>query len=103
MLKLAHGKANTMDVELCQAVIDEFKQLRAPPVQAVVLSGQGGMFSAGVDLVRTSGGPDYVRKFLPVLNAMFDAVFHFPNRWWRRSTGMPSRAAACWRVAPTGV
>jgi enoyl-CoA hydratase/carnithine racemase len=80
VLKLAHGKANTMDIELCQAVIEAFRQLRSSAAQAVVLTGQGSIFSAGVDLVRTSdGGPPYVRKFLPVLNAMFDAVFHFPR------------------------
>jgi len=80
IMRLAHGKANTMDIELCQAVIDGFNQLRSAPPKAVVLTGQGGIFSAGVDLVRTSaGGPAYVRTFLPVLNAMFDAAFHFPK------------------------
>jgi enoyl-CoA hydratase len=80
ILKLAHGKANTMDIELCQAVIEAFGQLRTSSVLAVVLTGQGGIFSAGVDLVRLSeGGPAYVRKFLPVLNAMFDTVFRFPK------------------------
>ena len=80
ILTLAHGKANTMDIELCQAVIEAFRQLRTSAARAIVLTGQGGIFSAGVDLVRTGdGGPAYVRKFLPVLNAMFDAVFHFPK------------------------
>lgn len=80
ILKLAHGKANTMDIELCQAVIEAFHQLRMSPAAAVVLTGQGGIFSAGVDLLRISdGGPAYVSKFLPVLNAMFEAVFHFPR------------------------
>ena len=80
VLKLAYGKANTMDVEFCQAVISEFKELRSSAAKAVVLTGQGSIFSAGVELVRTSdGGPAYVRKFLPALNAMFDAVFHFPK------------------------
>jgi enoyl-CoA hydratase len=80
ILKLARGKANAMDIELCQAVIDAFRSLQTSLAKAVILSGEGGMFSAGVDLIRTSaGGPDYVRKFLPVLNAMFDAVFHFPR------------------------
>jgi enoyl-CoA hydratase len=45
-----------------------------------VLTGQGGMFSAGVDLIRArDGGARYIRKFLPVLNKMFDAVFNFPK------------------------
>ena len=80
ILKLAHGKANTMDIELCQAVIAAFDEIRTSPARAVVLTGQGGIFSAGVDLIRTSeGGPAYVRRFLPVLNAMFDTVFRFPK------------------------
>ena len=80
VLKFAHGKANTMDIEFCQAVINAFKELWSAPAKAVVLTGQGNIFSAGVELVRTSdGGPAYVRKFLPALNAMFDAVFHFPK------------------------
>jgi enoyl-CoA hydratase len=80
ILKLVHGKANTMDIELCQAVIAAFDQLRTSSARAVVLTGQGGIFSAGVDLVRTSeGGPAYVRKILPVLNAMFETVFRFPK------------------------
>lgn len=80
IISLAHGKANTMDIELCQAIIEAFNQIRSSPAKAVVLTGAGGMFSAGVNLVRTSdGGPAYVRQFLPALNAMFDVVFHFPK------------------------
>ena len=80
ILTLAHGKANTMDIELCQAVIDQFDELRSSAAQAVVLTEQSSIFSAGVDLVRTSdGGSTYIRKFLPVLNAMFEVVFHFPK------------------------
>jgi enoyl-CoA hydratase len=57
-----------------------FHRLRSSTVKAVVLTAQGAMFSAGVDLIRTSeGGTAYVREFLPALNAMFDAVFHFPR------------------------
>lgn len=80
VITLAHGKANTMDLELCRAVIDVFGELSSSPAKAVVLTGQGHIFSAGVDLIRTNaGGPAYVREFLPVLNAMFGAVFHCPK------------------------
>jgi enoyl-CoA hydratase len=80
ILTLAHGKANTIDIELCEAVIETFGELKSASAKAVVLTGQGSIFSAGVDLLRTSeGGADYVRKFLPALNAMFDAVFHCPK------------------------
>ncbi len=80
VLKLAYGKANTMDIAFCQTMTKEFTELRLSAAKAVVLTGQGGIFSAGVELVRTSdGGPGYVREFLPALNAMFDAVFPFPK------------------------
>jgi enoyl-CoA hydratase len=70
VIRLAHGKANTMDFELCQAVTDSLSELRSSPAKAVVLTGQGRIFSAGVDLIRTSqGGPAYVRRFLPILRA----------------------------------
>ena len=43
---------------------------------AVVLTGAGTVFSAGVDLRRiVEGGPAYVREFLPALSRAFLAVF----------------------------
>jgi enoyl-CoA hydratase len=80
IVRLTHGKANAMDIEFCRAVTGAFAKLKRTPVRAVVLTGQGGMFSAGVNLIRArDGGARYIRKFLPVLNAMFDAVFFFPK------------------------
>jgi len=80
VVTLAHGKANALDIELCEALIKCFDELRAPEIRAAVLTGQGRIFSAGVDLVRvSSGGAEYVRKFLPVLNQAFDAVFFLPK------------------------
>ena len=66
--------------EFCRAVTDVFVKLKRTPVRAVVLTGQGGMFSAGVNLIRArDGGARYIGKFLPVLNRMFDTVFFFPK------------------------
>ena len=49
----------------------------ARDAKAVVLTGQGKIFSAGVDLIRISeGGADYIRKFLPALHRLYDAVFY---------------------------
>ena len=80
VLKLVHGKANALDVELCEAIAARFNALRGTPDKAVVLTGQGRMFSAGVDLPRlVDGGMDYVRKFLPALHKLYDTVFHHPK------------------------
>lgn len=80
VVKMMHGKANTFDMEFCEAIAARFDALRSAPPRAVVLTGQGRIFSAGVNLVRLiEGGPDYVRKFLPVLERGFRAVFGFPK------------------------
>jgi enoyl-CoA hydratase len=54
--------------------------LRASDAKAVVLTAQGKIFSAGVDLIKLAdGGADYIRKFLPTLHRLYDAVFYHPR------------------------
>ena len=80
VLTLAHGKANALDIELCEALAARFMELRGSDAKAVVLNGQGKIFSAGVDLIRLSeGGAAYVRKFLPALHRLYDTVFFHPK------------------------
>lgn len=81
IVTLGHGKANALDIEFCEGLAALFAQLRtSAEVRAVVLTGTGKMFSAGVDLKRLSaGGADYVTRFLPTLHALYDAVFFFPK------------------------
>jgi enoyl-CoA hydratase len=80
ILKLVHGKANAFDIELCEAITARFNELRTTSSRAMVLTGQGRMFSAGVDLPRLiEGGADYVKRFLPALQKLYDTVFHHPK------------------------
>ncbi|MGE0565011.1 MAG: enoyl-CoA hydratase/isomerase family protein [Pseudolabrys sp.] len=80
ILTLAHGKANALDVEFCRALTGQFVKLQKSRAEAVVMTADGPIFSAGVNLIRAQeGGPKYIRKFLPVLNKMYDTVFNFPK------------------------
>jgi len=80
VLTLTHGKANALDIEFCEAMAEQFMALRQSDAKAVVITGQGKIFSAGVDLKRLSeGGADYIRKFLPALHKLYDAVFYHPK------------------------
>lgn len=80
VLSMTHGKANALDLEFCAALAARFQELRTSKAKAVVISGQGKMFSAGVDLKRLSeGGADYIRAFLPALHKLYDAMFFHPK------------------------
>ena len=50
VLAMRHGKANALDTELCQALCGALDDAAANGAAAVVLTGVGPMFSAGVDL-----------------------------------------------------
>ncbi len=80
VVTMRHGKANAMDVEFCEAIAARFEELKKSKVKAVVLTGEGKIFSAGVDLVRAlDGGADYFHKFLPALSKAFVTAFFFPR------------------------
>lgn len=79
VVTMRHGKANALDIEFCDVLAAKFRSLR-DDAEAVVLTGQGTIFSAGVDLKRASaGGAGYIREFLSSLHKMFDAVFFQPR------------------------
>jgi enoyl-CoA hydratase len=78
-LRLAHGKASLLDVELLDALLRALDEAPAD-VRAVILTGTGSIFCAGVDLVRlTRDGADYVRQFLPLLLRCLRNLFAFPR------------------------
>ena len=76
VLRLAHGKANALDLELCENVERQLHD--AAHARALVIIGSGSIFSAGVDLVRlTNEGAPYVERFVPALVSMLHALFTF--------------------------
>ena len=77
ILRIEHGKANTLDIELCNAVVETFEQ--ANDARAVVLTGTGRIFSAGVDLFRVlDEGRRYIEAFVPAMCRAFERVFVHP-------------------------
>jgi enoyl-CoA hydratase len=80
VVTMAHGKANALDTEFCNALAAWFDGFHTAEAKAVVLTGQGKIFSAGVDLLRaTSSGPNYFGEFLPALSRLYETAFFFPK------------------------
>jgi enoyl-CoA hydratase len=86
-LRLNHGKAAALDVELLDAMALAFTELADSDARAVILTGTGSIFSAGVDLFRivgrgsdcVAGGTDYVARFFPALARFVLDLFAFPK------------------------
>ena len=79
-LKLSHGKVSAMDIELCEAFILEMQAAADPAVRGVIITGTGASFSAGVDLFRLlEDGPEYGRRFLPVLDELLRSALTLPK------------------------
>lgn len=80
LLRLSHGKANALDLELCTEIESALHVVAGSEATAVVLTGKGSIFSAGVDLFRLlDEGKSYVERFLPALETMLRTVFEFPK------------------------
>src|SRR5215468_692286 len=80
LLHMAHGKANALDVEFCEALTTQLTALQSSATRAVVLIGAGHIFSAGVDLLRLlDEDATYLQTFLPALITMFETVFFYPQ------------------------
>ena len=77
VLRIEHGKANALDLELCGALVEAFDA--ASEARAVVLTGTGRMFSAGVDLFRVlREGGSYIDAFVPAMCGAFERIFVHP-------------------------
>ena len=79
LLRLDHGPVSALDLEFLEAIQAEVASLASERL-AVVLTGTGKVFSAGVDLFRIiDGDTEYTERFLPALIGVFDALFRYPR------------------------
>jgi enoyl-CoA hydratase/carnithine racemase len=80
VLTLSSGKVNALDVELLTELTDTVHAAERTEVGALVITGAGRVFSAGVDLRRVlAGGRAYTDRLVPALSAAFTALFAFPG------------------------
>lgn len=80
VVRMTHGKANAIDVELCRHWVELLDEERAGSARGIVITGHGGIFSAGVDLLRiVDDGPEYAQTLLAELSRMVEVLFLFPK------------------------
>ncbi|WP_030784553.1 enoyl-CoA hydratase/isomerase family protein [Streptomyces sp. NRRL S-920] len=78
LLTLDHGPVNALDRELLTGLAETLEAVA--DARAVVLTGSGRSFSAGVDLKRViEGGAAYAEAFLPALHRATLALFDHPR------------------------
>src|SRR5258706_11940378 len=80
VLHLARGKGNALNLDLVTALADALDRLERSPARAAVITGQGKVFGAGVDLpALVDGGTDYIRRFVPKMLGTFERFAMFPK------------------------
>lgn len=80
VLTLSSGPVNAQDVELLEGLATAVRELASSDAGALVITGAGRAFSAGVDLNRVvQGGTGYTDRLVPALSAAFEAVFSYPG------------------------
>jgi enoyl-CoA hydratase len=78
IVRMVAGKGNALNLETTRALDECLQNLERGSTSAVVLTGHGSVFGAGVDLpALVSGGPDYVRRFVPAMVAGFERLVTF--------------------------
>ncbi|MCH2180742.1 MAG: enoyl-CoA hydratase/isomerase family protein [Mariniblastus sp.] len=79
-LVMNHGKVNVMDIEFCRELIQHLEALESDSCQALILSGNERVFSAGIDLKRwLAEDEDYIEPFLMELERVMERIFLFPK------------------------
>jgi len=80
LLSMVRGKGNALNLQLLDAVDEALETIQRSQARALVITGQGSVFGAGVDLGEiVSGGEAYIRKFLPRMIQVFKRLATFPK------------------------
>jgi enoyl-CoA hydratase len=80
VLRMGDGKVQALDLELVEALDAALEEVEREGRPAVVLTGTGASFSAGVDLYRLlEEGEPYVRRFLEALALALRRLFLLPR------------------------
>jgi len=80
ILRMVRGKGNALNLELAGALLNALDRLESGAARAGILTGQGNIFGAGVDLpALVQGGAGYVRQFLPVVQRLLERIATFPK------------------------
>jgi enoyl-CoA hydratase/carnithine racemase len=80
VLTFSSGRVNALDVELLEELTDAVRELQRSDAGALVVTGAGRAFSAGVDLNRVlEGGADYTDRLIPAISDMLIAMFGYPG------------------------
>ncbi len=80
ILRMVRGKGNALDIDFVIALDEALAKVEASSARAAVITGQGSAFGAGVDLPAIlAGGPDYVRRFVPMMAGIFERFVLFPK------------------------
>jgi enoyl-CoA hydratase len=80
VLRMARGKGNSLNLDLLAALAESLNALERGPARAGVITGQGSVFGAGVDLPELlAGGEGYIRRFLPLMVDVFQRLATFPK------------------------
>jgi enoyl-CoA hydratase len=80
VLAFSSGRVNALDVALLAELTAAIREQQKPDVGALVITGAGGAFSAGVDLARVmEGGAGYTARLIPALSEAFETLFCYPG------------------------
>jgi enoyl-CoA hydratase/carnithine racemase len=80
VLTISAGRVNALDVQLLEELTYAVGELQSSGADALVVTGAGRAFSAGVDLNRVvEGGAGYTDRLIPALSEAFEALFCYPG------------------------